>query len=143
MNVVIGFTGTQAGMTDAQLVALDALVKAVSVVPDGSSVIGLHGDCCGADVEFDIVCKDHGIATFCRPCTIDWKRAYCCPVIEGAEPIPPLERNQDIVDDSSIMFATPKENGEVLRSGTWSTIRRMRKAKKPLYIIYPNGKVEK
>ena len=36
----------------------------------------------------------------------------------------PLERNQDIVNASSILLAAPKEFSHTVRSGTWATIRR-------------------
>jgi len=54
----------------------------------------------------------------------------------------PLERNSDIVADSDLLLATPRFYEEELRSGTWATVRRARKANKPLIIVWPNGKVD-
>jgi hypothetical protein len=49
---------------------------------------------------------------------------------------PYLERNLNIVKNSSILIACPiDKNKEELRSGTWSTIRQAKKAKIPIYIF--------
>lgn len=53
-----------------------------------------------------------------------------------------LDRNQDIVVESDILLAAPKSAEEVLRSGTWSTIRYARTIKRPTFIIFPNGLVK-
>jgi predicted Rossmann fold nucleotide-binding protein DprA/Smf involved in DNA uptake len=50
-----------------------------------------------------------------------------------------LERNHDIVDASEVLVAIPKETEEVLRSGTWATIRYAHKLRRRVMIIYPNG----
>ncbi len=50
-----------------------------------------------------------------------------------------LARNKDIVDATDMLIACPGAV-EVLRSGTWSTIRYARDKKKPLMIIWPDGK---
>ena len=34
---------------------------------------------------------------------------------------------------------TPQGNEEVMRSGTWATVRRARKQDKPIFIINPDG----
>jgi hypothetical protein len=47
----------------------------------------------------------------------------------------PLARNTCIVLNCEHLIAAPKEDSEVLRSGTWSTIRRARKEHKPLIIL--------
>jgi len=47
-----------------------------------------------------------------------------------------LERNLDIVKNSSLLIACPiNKNKEELRSGTWSTIRKARKHKLTIYIL--------
>jgi hypothetical protein len=66
------------------------------------------------------------------------KRAFCA-FDEICEPAPYLVRNQDIVDIAARMIATPGEMHEVLKSGTWSTVRKARRGRRPLAIIYPNG----
>ena len=66
-----------------------------------------------------------------------------------AKPKDYLSRDRDIVDESEVMIAMPKENTEKRRSGTWYTVRYAKKviksdkgSCKKLYIILPNGKVE-
>ena len=54
-----------------------------------------------------------------------------------------LDRNHDIVDQTDLLIATPKENTEVLRSGTWATIRYAKKINKPTWIIETNGNIWK
>lgn len=49
-----------------------------------------------------------------------------------------LDRNRAIVHESGLIFALPKEDHEVLRSGTWATIRYARDNGNPLCIIYPS-----
>lgn len=54
-------------------------------------------------------------------------------------PAPYLMRNHAIVDQSDMLVATPAGDQEVVRSGTWATIRYARKLQKPLMIIWPDG----
>jgi len=58
------------------------------------------------------------------------------------DPRPPLVRNRDIVDATDMLIAAPATRKEVLRSGTWATIRYAKKMKKWIYIIYPSGHKE-
>ena len=51
-----------------------------------------------------------------------------------------LERNHDIVDETDMLIATPGEEQEVQRSGTWATIRYARKQKRTILTIYPSGR---
>lgn len=49
---------------------------------------------------------------------------------------PYLQRNLDIIKNSSILIACPvNKNKEELRSGTWSTIRRAKKEKIQVIIL--------
>lgn len=47
----------------------------------------------------------------------------------------PLQRNHVIVENSDILIAAPQEDGEILRSGTWATVRYARKAGKPIIML--------
>lgn len=70
-------------------------------------------------------------------------RAYCRNADKKEAPKPFLERDQDIVDWSEVLIATPsEETGEKLRSGTWATVRMARKKGIPIIIVRPSGKVE-
>lgn len=125
--MIVGFTGTQVGMTDAQ-------VRALSEWIDTSDIAEVHhGDCVGADQQFHEIVRllKPDAKIHIHPPTNSSKRAFC----SGDVLDPPrdyLDRNQDIVDACDTLLATPKEMTEQLRSGTWATIRRARKAGKTI-----------
>lgn len=140
--MIIGFTGTQKGMTARQFYWLSkTLIKLAS---SETLTKAHHGDCIGADDEFHfLLCLDEAfmwknVIIEIHPSTIESKRAFNKADIIH-DPKAPLERNKNIVDASDLLIATPKEKEEVLRSGTWSTIRHVRKLKKEIIIIYPDG----
>lgn len=130
--MITGFTGTQDGMNQKQ----KDLTRVFLEMHAPAAVI--HGDCVGADKDFDDICAELVITRYCCPSDITAKRAFT-DAIPLQEPKPPLERNHDIVDRSDELFACPKETHEVLRSGTWATIRYAQKMGKPVYIFYPYG----
>lgn len=137
-HIVVGFTGTQVGMTNPQKekvreVLLDVLMD---------SVFAHHGDCIGADAEFHEICDVLGIPIILHPPTDPKKRAWCEGSTRVLLPRPYLERNRDIVKASTDMIATPKEFTEQLRSGTWSTVRYSRKCKRRLHLILPDGTIQ-
>ena len=102
-----------------------------------------HGDCVGSDKRAAFLAHDAGLRLFEHPPTNRSKRAYVSSFLESTKlpPKPYLERNHDIVDASDALFATPNTMEEVMRSGTWATIRYARKRLKPIIIIWPDGTV--
>ena len=134
---VIGFTGTRSGMTPEQKVTVTRLL---ANVPIGST--GVHGDCIGADADFDAICTELNIKTSCRPCTFDNMRAHT-----GAEqiapPKPPMQRNRDIVadvtQDGALLACPPNYERLAKGSGTWATIGFGVRARKQVIIIFPDG----
>lgn len=138
---MIGFTGTRAGMTPAQKTAVREILSRTEIALTENSVG--HGDCVGADAEFDEIAKELEYQRNIYPSDIESMRAHCelRGAIQVSEPEKPLIRNSRIVNDSSMIIATPKESTEVLRSGTWATIRRARKAGCELYLVLPNGEI--
>lgn len=141
---VIGFTGRIDGMTDAQKATVYALLMMLMRESEGPFYV-LHGDAIGADAEFDAIVKamPHPITRLCRPCTLDGvvkhdKRAFT-EARAIAEPTNPMARNRMIVADSNALISAPPTDFEVKRSGTWATIRYMRKADKPLMIVKADG----
>ena len=138
MTLHIGFTGTQLGMTAAQA------ERAVDLLTYVDDFIGHHGLCVGADLQFDAIAR---LAPNCRgivvhPCDIPHKqgRVPLDVTRDAVRPIKkPLVRNRDIVTESDIMVATPKEAQMQLRSGTWTTVRYTLEAGKPVAIILPSG----
>lgn len=135
--MIIGFTGTQYGMTvEQQNRILQFLVRYDNKIQEFH-----HGDCIGADEEAFRLFIDHGgITTVSHPPVVRTKRAFTASH-EELPPRPYIARNHDIVDAADIVLATPKSMKEELRSGTWATIRYARRQKKTLYIIYPDGKM--
>lgn len=136
--MILGFTGTRRGMTAAQQRTVARLIAQVAAHSE-TALVGLHGDCVGADVDFHLMCRRFGLEVICRPCNLTRFRAYTDARAVGP-PVPPMARNAKIVADSSLMFACPP-NREVIKrgSGTWGTIAIARRDKRPLAIIYPEG----
>lgn len=128
----LAFTGTQAGLTDAQRFALETELL---VLPKGELH---HGDCIGADAECHDLAAPYGWEIHVHPCTIAAKRAFRNGAVVYA-PMPPLERNRIIVRRSERLIACPKGFHEELRSGTWATIRFARKLGMTTQIIWPDG----
>jgi hypothetical protein len=57
--------------------------------------------------------------------------------------MPPLERNKLIVARCDLLLATPETQQEVLRSGTWATIRAARRNSKSHTIVFPDGALQR
>lgn len=129
----VGFTGTQRGMTNAQKATLRSLLNA------GSGTLH-HGDCIGADAEAHDIATGMGYETEGHPPSNPKKRAYKTTTRTNV-PLPYLERNQNIVDETVQLIAAPGEFEEQKRSGTWSTIRYARQTKAPFLIIFPDGTI--
>lgn len=144
----IGFTGSREGMNKAQHQALkrlldDFIAEQAATTPDSVPQFH-HGDCVGADALSGDVAHDAGYEMHIHPPSIGTLRAYCANRYSATvyDAFPYLTRNKNIVDSTDILVSTP--NGpETTRSGTWSTIRYARKKSKEIWIVYPNGKVEK
>lgn len=125
----VGFTGTREGMSDHQKCEFLIAIKGATEFH--------HGDCIGADEEADALARTiKGIQIVIHPPDDPKYRAYCAKSGDIVwEPLPYLERNQDIVDETERLIGAPKNNWEELRSGTWSTVRYARKQGKPILIL--------
>lgn len=140
MTVIdIGFTGTQRGMTQEQA---DKVAELLVQASEKYSVTGHHGDCIGADHDFHKMLRLQGHRVWLHPPDNPDKRAFCDYDDLSAE-IPYLDRNKEIVNSSKTLIATPGEHDEIVRSGTWSTIRYARDNDKPRVIVYPDGTIGK
>lgn len=128
----VGFTGTQAGMTELQKRAIVNILKTLNIEE------AHMGDCIGADADFYDIINEMGIKTVGHIPNIDAKRAFKA-YSEERQPKPYLVRNREIVNESNLLLSTPKESQEELRSGTWATIRYGKKIGEPTIIIYPDG----
>lgn len=105
--------------------------------------VGHHGDCIGADYQFDTIARLMPRFRYMHihPMIGGAKRAFCRPGVDDImhSEKPPLVRNGDIVLGGTYLVATPKEPNMQLRSGTWTTVRYGLKANKPVKVIIPAG----
>ncbi len=139
--LVIGFTGSRDGMA---LLQQDEFVNRLIVLMANAETDCQfhHGDCKGADEEARHEAAAQGYEIHRHPPVDERLRANT----EYDETYPPrgyLERDQDIVDACDVLIAAPKGFKEELRSGTWATIRKARKAGRQIFIIWPDGMVSK
>jgi hypothetical protein len=132
----LGFTGTQIGMTLEQREAVYQCVRAM--MPSTAH----HGDCLGSDADFHAICKEIGIPLICHPPIEKKKRAYCKGFFRTRPAKPYLVRDHEIVDETGILVATPGQMEEILRSGTWATVRYAKKKMRKVFIYFPNGTSE-
>ena len=130
--MIVGFTGTRAGMTGAQIASFSRLLTELQPTEF------VHGDCVGADAEAHSIALEAGIDVYIRPCDLP-ARANCAGAVQLFEAKRPLDRNRDIVDSVDVLVATPNSVEEQVRSGTWYTVRYARKVDRKTYIINPDG----
>jgi hypothetical protein len=120
-------------MTSEQIESLKFLF--CSLVPRPEKVV--HGGAIGADEQFDDIMREWHIERLIFPSTLftQWMPNRGGTWLKSK---PPLVRNRSIVNASGIMLAAPS-GPEVIRSGTWSTIRYAKHVGKPLFIFWPDG----
>lgn len=141
----IGFTGTQTGMTPQQKDSLAFLLEEIQKQwkTRVASQFFHHGDCVGADAEAHEIALQIGFRIIIHPPSSPQKRAWCTRYVERRHMLPYLERNRGIVDESILLIAAPKENQEILRSGTWSTVRWARKHRHTVQVLPVNTVITK
>lgn len=132
--MIIGFTGTQVGMTEKQVAALtDFLGKhSKKSIP----LFFHHGDCVGADAQAHDVAYRMGYMIVIHPPINQSKRAWC----KGGSILEPdeyLARNHAIVDACDILIVTPRSGIESVRSGTWATVRYAKKQGTRIHMLNP------
>lgn len=140
----LGFSGTREGCTHAQRLSLGRLLRVLFGRHEGISEAH-HGCAVGADADFALMLRGFFVRQVGHPSNIPEMTSQaavgCCSLIR--DPLPPLTRNADIVAESDALIACPKEGEEVVRSGTWSTVRRARKKGITVWIVEPSGTVRK
>lgn len=126
----IGFTGTGQGATLHQKQQIEHHLKLL-----GATELH-HGDCIGADASAHYIATKLNIKTVQHPPTLPYARAFTiCDDVRPQKHY--IERNHHIVNECEHLIACPQGTTEVLRSGTWATIRYARKVGKPVTIIWP------
>lgn len=138
--IEIGFTGTQGQPTSEQAQLLTGLLRMYR--QQYAICLLRHGDCVGADAYAHRLARSLNFEEIIiHPSFIRTKRAFC----RGDKILPlaePLKRNHSIVQACVELVALPGQQQEILRSGTWATIRQARRKNKKVTIIYPNGRVD-
>lgn len=126
----IGFTGNRKGLNEKQKQEILNYFNEQKVIEVH------HGDCIGCDSDFhDLISKNFPeINIVIHPPDNDKMRAFktsdnICKTKTY------LKRNHDIVDNSDTLIGCPSGQ-EIIRSGTWATIRYAKKNNKPTLIYY-------
>jgi hypothetical protein len=109
----VGFTGTRQGMSHEQKMQLRLLLRSIL----GGTKTFNHGGAIGADRQAASLVK----------LFVPRVDAVCFPA--GRDP---LGRNRKIVAASQILIAAPATDEEIIRSGTWATVRYARAAGIPV-----------
>lgn len=132
----IGFTGTRTGLRNEQKTQI------IDILNNYDNIIVSHGDCVGADTDFHDLCLEYRknnpektLKIHIYPPNNIAMRSFN----DGdkiMEEKPYLKRNLDIISNSDILIGCPiDKNNEVMRSGTWSTIRQAKKRNMKTFIF--------
>lgn len=141
-SIRLGFTGTREGMNEKQQ---EAFLKFIESFKDEIEFVS-HGDCEGADLQFDIICHEFGLRRRLYPstsktrCFSERERPLNCFVMQ--DPKPPFERNGDIIEPCNLLVACSRLQEEELRSGTWMTVRLARRKGLQTIIFWPDGSMQ-
>jgi hypothetical protein len=131
--MILGFTGTRAGMTPPQLATL---LEVLRMLRPGE----FHHSCCiGADSEAASLC---GLIWMVGHPPADTKLMADTKDSERREPKTHFARNRNIVDESEVLLVCPREMSHQDRGGTWYTHDYAVKVGKRTIIIWPDGRVE-
>lgn len=128
----LGFTGSRHGMSMSQKEQLVLYIQSLNLL----SFEFHHGDCVGADAESHDIVREFFPAAKIHihpPIEIS-HRAYKTGDVVYQE-YSYLARDKNIVDATDVLIGTPQTDNEILRSGTWSTIRYARKYLKNVNIL--------
>lgn len=138
LPIVLSFTGRSDGMNEYQMDLVYQLCGFSFPVWGYKIVEAHHGDCIGADAQFHDIISAFTDNIVIHPALNPQYRAFC----HANTILPPkkaLDRDDDMARICDIMLATPPTDEEILRSGTWATIRYAKKHKKKIYIVQPKG----
>lgn len=134
----LSFTGTHRGMTQPQILKLAEFIAKASVL--------VHGACVGADDQADLLAVFFCVPRRALPSTsVSMRVPYDTLLSRIGSRIfidlakPPLVRNKHIITAGDRLVACPAQVLEVLRSGTWATVREARRQGVPVVVITPEG----
>lgn len=131
----VGFTGTRRGMSERQKEKLTAYLR--QLCPRYFH----YGGALGADAEALRIVRQLFSSAQCsvvlHPSNLHDQQSFVAGEADVTMPeLHPLQRNRKIVDACELLFAAPYETHEVMRSGTWSTVRYARKRLKNVVLIH-------
>lgn len=129
----VGFTGTEHEVPAEQADSLWGYLGTLR------PFVLHHGDCINADERAHGIALRLGQRVHLHPPDNPSKRAFCEGWTWCDAELPYLERNENIVRITTELVACPREYEMVVRSGVWSTVRKARKLRRPVTIIWPNG----
>jgi len=125
--MIVGFTGSRKGLNASQL-------RKIREYLDTEQITEVHhGDCVGADAAFHKIALSLDKKIVIHPPNSPKMRFKGVGEVLPAKPF--LDRNKDIVRASDVMIACPESSEEVLRSGTWTTIRFAKKTNTALVLL--------
>lgn len=101
-----------------------------------------HGVGVGFDEQSHRVAKEMGLWVVGHPPVRTSKMADLPDMDEVWDPMPYLDRDRQIVLQSDVVVACPREREEQVRSGTWAAVREARRLRRPLVLIFPTGEVD-
>ncbi len=130
--MIIGFTGTREGMTEAQKLTFENLL--ISLTPTEFH----HGDCVGADSDAHDIATKYCPTIVIHPPVDSTHRANRQAQVILSEKTH-FARNRDIVKGCNLLIATPLTAEHQERGGTWYTIDYAEKISKSTIIINPDG----
>lgn len=144
----IGFTGTARGMTDPQRETVARVIRRLreearlDARERGFSDVLVdfnHGACVGADEQAAEIARAEGYRTVEWPGadTPDARTKVRSHVSQA--PLPNLLRNEVIAYIDDVLIAAARSSRPILRSGTWTTIRRAVKYGTPVILVDPQG----
>lgn len=143
----IGITATRDGLTARQFTSVFQLFRNIKTVCDNSYKIAkLHQGCCvGGDEQLTIAAIALGMDVAAHPPTDSKLLSKLALDLSHtkSEPLPYLERNRVIVDQCDTIIAAPNNYENMLRSGTWSTYRYAKLNFKKIFLVLPNGVVQR
>ena len=123
--MIVGFTGTLAGMSASQLAQLRVVLTwlRAALTRNGNGPELHHGDARGADRQCAHVAKQLGgfYVTAWPP--------------QSGDTSPLVRNRRDIVAPADVLIAAPKTDIEILRSGTWATVRAARRKGIPVIVL--------
>ncbi len=132
---IIGFTGTRHGMTKAQQAQVAFHLSWLR------PQLVVHGGAIGSDAQFDRIARIMNIYRLIFPSNL-LNQQMSNEGGKWLEPRSPLARNRDIVAASDVLLATPA-GPEIVRSGTWATIRCARQKNLYIFVLMPDGQVNR